>query len=177
MKLMLNIAAVYIAFMLPFHTSLAASLDETKVCNNLMTQSKFGPEIIKQILAKSITEFIQVSPGKLVSVSDALSKALGLSQPALMILSTSELRFLPYTQEHSEIIIITNSDSPLNESRSNAVIATANRSQIKIHTIWIGTENSDKKNWLETISNKSSGNFINLSKLSPQCTLSERPAT
>jgi len=167
----------FLVYTVPSYSETANNLDEKKVCENIMSQSKYGPEVIKQILAKPSQEFIQIDSGNLISVSDVLSKALELGQGSLLISSASELRFLPYTQEQSEIIIISSDDSPLTETRAEAVIATANRSKIKVHTIWTGPKNSDKQNWLEFISNKTSGHFLSFTNLNSPCTIVEQPAT
>ncbi len=172
-RLAISSSILYLIAAISWQSASAMALDGKTACESIQSHP-YGSEVLKNIISKSPAEFIQAGSNQVISVSEVLANALGLKSSSILIRSAGELRFLPYTQEKSDIILISDSDHPLNKRRAAAVVATALRSKIKVHTLWMGPKISGSKNWLREISSGSFGQFIDFSNIGPQCTPSSR---
>lgn len=72
-------------------------------------------------------------------VANLMGRAMGIqAQTIEMVLSVSELRFIPHAQAGSEIVVVAQNGSALNPARIKSVAETAKRLNIKLNVIYIG---------------------------------------
>lgn len=79
----------------------------------------------------------------------------------LLVEEVDELKYLPFVNQDSHLLVITGKDDILTEKRSRALEATAKRRNIRISTVWTGSTSSPQAmQHLSYLSQKLNGNLF-----------------
>jgi hypothetical protein len=73
-----------------------------------------------------------------VPVAPLFGEAIGLKQMPLVIFSADDLKYIPFQQMNTDLIIVTDSAKPLTKARAGRVAALAQNLNIRVHTLWTG---------------------------------------
>ena len=79
---------------------------------------------------KTVKRFVPVAP--------LFGEAIGLKQVPLVVFSADALKYLPYQQMNSDLVVVTSDATPLNKRRAQRVAVLAKNLNIRIHTLWTG---------------------------------------
>lgn len=115
-------------------------------CQNLdlVLQEDGAPVRVKQELLRQLregtpAEYIEIksndTAATYVSVARLFEKLLGLSSPAMLTWSSNDLRFLPYAQQDSDLVLVALDDNMIPEERLALIIATARRLSIGVSVV------------------------------------------
>lgn len=111
----------------------------------------------------------------LIPVSRIIRSGLDLNTDPVIIYSADELRFIPFSQAGLDIVLIAQQASfELDDQKSQAVIAVAQRNNLRIHIIgfWDKLDTYDNNSQaarLASVSALTSGRFVNLQFIQNHC--------
>jgi hypothetical protein len=99
-------------------------------------------------------------------MQEVVAKAIGTKAEALWLADLRQLKRLPFTTSHKDIVAIASSAEPLDLKRAKAVAAVAKRQEQKIHIVWVGDAVNSGADFilLRTVTEATGGNFIDLSR-------------
>jgi hypothetical protein len=72
-----------------------------------------------------------------------VGQALGIGQNVTLALSTGELRFIPFAQKGTDLVVIAQNAVSLTPERAKKVAEVATQSGIHINVVWVGGSEQD----------------------------------
>ncbi len=144
----------------------------TKIYESLSQYSYSQDSFLNALRQGDKKQYLNLASGQKlnrVSVANLLAKTIpNLSSEPLLTFSVDELKYLPFMQSASNVILVTNTAQPLNMERVQVLIQNAKTSQIKLHIFWTGSlENSLDREILSNLALQTGGIFTDISSL--QC--------
>jgi hypothetical protein len=73
-----------------------------------------------------------------------IGTAMGLSANVALALSTGELRFIPYAQKDTDIVVIAQNAAPLTTARAQKIVEVARSLKVRVSVLWVGAESIDE---------------------------------
>ena len=120
---MLKLLLLMFSLLSFFAESSFAKTDFLKACE-LDSKSKLKLSLVKSLKEHGVALYLPFErDGQLLMrrTQDQVAKTFGFPPPSILIKSTSELRFLPYTMPGSHVLLITASDRVLDQERISRI--------------------------------------------------------
>ncbi len=119
-------------------------------------------EFIHQLRNARVAEYFEIpesKPVRYLSTAQILGMTLNLQAPVAMSWSVNELRYLPFMQEGTELMLVVTEPLTLDETQLASVIATARRLGIVIHTVFATQSNFES---MQLLSSATGGRVVDL---------------
>lgn len=101
-----------------------------------------------------------------LALSGMIGEAMGIGNNITLALSTGELRYIPSAQRGVDMVVVARNGATLTPPRAQKVIEIARGSQIKIHILWVGENESaqdvEEARALAWVAANTGGAFANL---------------
>lgn len=130
----------------------AVNRGESKVAAKIFaTQASI--EIVEQMRAGKATDFLSIKAlGQLpaggdkayLNLAQVLSAVVQLGGHVNLALSTEDLRFLPYAEPGSELVVLATSAKGLTPDRAQKVVVSARSQGVRLHMLWLGRGSASK---------------------------------
>jgi hypothetical protein len=110
-----------------------------------------------------------------LALSPLLGQTLGLRRETILIFTPSDLKFIPFTMEHRDLILLAKDSGELNADRISKVVKAATGRDLGISVIWLGlASQAEEATRLQGLAETTGGKFVDLSQVAQACQLSPK---
>lgn len=153
------------------YSQIQAAMLASNAATVLIAEIKSGTDsqyINAQALAKLANIPTTGNEGYL-PVANFLKQALRLDRHTLFTSDVNELKYVPFANENTDLLVVTNNIKELTPKRAQMVAKAAKSSNIRLSFVWIGEtpetdENANQAtSLLSTVARATTGKFVDLS--------------
>ncbi|MCX6104567.1 MAG: hypothetical protein NTY08_01885 [Proteobacteria bacterium] len=136
-------------------------------------------EVVQEFRAGRATDYLKVAAIRNIArlpavdkdegylaLSGLIGEAMGVGNNVTLALSTGELRYIPSAQRGVDMVVVARNGATLTPPRAQKVIEIAKGSQIRIHILWVGENESaqdvEEARALAWVAANTGGAFANL---------------